>query len=495
MSNKNLIFSYTTKLPFFIKDVFAWHERDGAFERLNPCWAPVKIISSVKGIKDGAKVVVKVPYFGSLPFYMTWKLTHDSYSPPNLFRDVLTRGLFKSWKHSHKFSDLKLAVEGGDKNIKNLTLYEDSIEFELPFPMNLVFGSDAWRWVSELVQRCRTQAQRPAIQIKIPFLSSELNRVFKYRHQILLNDLQEHNGVVAKKIAISGASGFVGSALTPFLTTGGHTVTKLVRKMTDQKDECYWDQQTSTVDLNKLENLDVFIHLAGENIAEGKWTTAKKNAIRSSRVEATNFLVDRLLKLKNPPKIFISASAIGIYNSSKTETFDEDSEIGSGFLAEVASEWENATKKLSDHGVRVVNLRFGIVLSPNGGALKQMMLPFLCGLGGRLGDGMHYMSWIALEDLIRIIYYSINNEKLNGPINCVAPNPVTNAEFTKIFGKVLKRPTLIPTPIAPLRALYGEMVDAVLLASHRVLPKRLEEAGFKFNFPELEQALRFSLGK
>jgi uncharacterized protein (TIGR01777 family) len=248
------------------------------------------------------------------------------------------------------------------------------------------------------------------------------------------------------------------------------------------------------VDAVSLEGLDAFVHLAGENIAAGRWTAARKEAIRNSRVMGTRLLCDALAGLSRPPKTLLCASAIGYYGDRWEDTLTEESPAGKGFLPEVCREWEAAAEPAAKKGIRVVHLRFGVVLTPAGGALARMLPPFRAGLGGTLGSGRQYVSWVALDDLPGIVLHALTREELRGPVNAVAPRPVTNREFTEALGKILSRPTFFPVPALALRVAFGEMADALLLASARVFPRRLEETGYRFRFPELHAALRHLLG-
>lgn len=297
------------------------------------------------------------------------------------------------------------------------------------------------------------------------------------------------------KILISGSTGFIGSSLVPRLLQEGHTVLRLARPTTSISDSVIrWDPESGFIDQSSLEGLEGVIHLAGENIA-GRWTTEKKIRIRESRVKGTRLLCETLAQREQPPKVFISASAIGYYGDRGEELLTEESPPGKGFLAEVAQQWESATEPAQQRGIRVVLLRMGVVLSPQGGALGRMLPLFQKGLGGVLGSGKQYMSWIAMEDLLRVFLHTLNTTELYGPVNAVSPNPVTNAEFTRILGKVLRRPTFFPAPAFGLRLLLGEMAEEMLLASQRVYPKRLLDTGFSFLFPELGEALNHLLGK
>lgn len=289
------------------------------------------------------------------------------------------------------------------------------------------------------------------------------------------------------KILISGASGLVGGALSQHLTNLGHQVLRLTRSAKTPQDVT-WDYQRGVISLEALDALDLVIHLAGEPII-GLWTAAKREQIFQSRVSGTKFLVESLAKLKHPPKSFICASAIGYYGNRGDEQLDEDSMLGRGFLAETASQWEKSANLANEKfAARVVLLRFGIILDRKGGALAKMLLPFKLGLGGRLGIGDQYMSCISLAEVIRAIDFLINSQ-LKGAFNIVAPEPVTNLEFTKALGAALSRPTIFPVPEFIVRSIFGELADQVLLSSTRVVPKRLLEAGFKFEEQNVEQAL------
>ncbi len=298
------------------------------------------------------------------------------------------------------------------------------------------------------------------------------------------------------KVVISGSSGLIGSALARTLTAGGVQVVRLVRTpphMVEAK--IHWDPEAGTIDSDKLEGADAVIHLAGENIASGRWTAAKKARIRDSRVNGTRLLSEALAKLKDPPKAFLSASAVGYYGDRGDEILTEESEPGSGFLADVCREWEQAAAAaMEDERIRVVLLRFGVALSTDGGALTQMLGPFRKGLGGKVGNGRQYMPWVSIDDIVAAIVHIMASESLIGPVNLVAPHAVTNREFTKALGGVLRRPTIAVLPGFAARAVFGDMANATLLASERAAPLALLESGYKFKHPKLESALRDLLG-
>lgn len=299
-----------------------------------------------------------------------------------------------------------------------------------------------------------------------------------------------------KKILISGSHGLVGSALIKLLTTEGHQVVRLVRHGgAAGSSEVAWDPKKGTIESEHLEGLDAVVHLAGENIASGRWTSEKKRAILESRVKGTTLLSQSLAKLSRPPSVFVSASAIGYYGDRGDEQLTEQSAPGTGFLAGVCREWEKATMPAAEKGIRTVQARFGIVLAAEGGALKQMLTPFRMGIGGRMGSGKQWMSWIALEDLVAAIRFVIYDNLVSGPVNFVSYFPVTNAEFTKTLGRVLRRPTLFPIPAFSVRLAFGEMGDALLLSSQKVEPAVLQARGFSPSLPRLEPALRRLLHK
>ena len=295
-------------------------------------------------------------------------------------------------------------------------------------------------------------------------------------------------------IAVSGASGFVGAALAGSLHTQGANVKRLVRSQPrDPQTEILWNP-AAPLDPAALEGLDAVVHLAGESIAS-LWTAGKKTRIRESRVAGTRHLATALAKCAKRPRVLVCASAIGYYGNRGDEILREDSPPGSGFLADVSRDWEAAAQPARDTGIRVVHMRFGMVASPTGRALKQMLLPFKLGLGGRLGSGRQYMSWISLDDVVGAIEHALVTDSLAGPVNAVAPDSITNAEFTKTLGTVLHRPTIFPVPAFVLRTLLGEMAEEVLLCSQRVEPTRLLASGYKFKHPELRRALEEMLKK
>jgi uncharacterized protein (TIGR01777 family) len=295
------------------------------------------------------------------------------------------------------------------------------------------------------------------------------------------------------RILVSGSHGLVGKALIGSLNSDGHEIVRLVRRNPSAAGELEWHPNEGRIDAASLEGFDAVVHLAGESIASGRWTGEKKRAIRDSRVKGTTLLSDALARLSRPPAVFISASAIGYYGNRGDELLTETSAPGRDFLAGVCIEWENATRTAVEKGIRTVNTRFGIILDAEEGALGKMLTPFRMGIGGRVGDGKQWVSWITIEDVVGGLKSMIDDASVRGPVNFVTPNPVTNAEFTKMLGHVLSKPTLFPVPVFGVRLAFGEMADALLLASQRVEPRVLKERGFVYQWPMLEPALRHLL--
>jgi uncharacterized protein (TIGR01777 family) len=453
-------FQRRTRIEAPAEAVFAWHTRPGALERLVPPWERVVVEDRTGGIEEGARVVLRV---GAGPIGLRWVAIHGDVIPGRQFSDRQVRGPFRHWRHRHGF-------EPDGPSVCHL---EDNVEYALPLG-----------WLGSIVAGRNVR--------------EKLERMFAYRHAVTKADIEAHTkreGAKAMHVVVSGSRGLVGSALVPFLTTGGHRVTRLVRGAPTNSDEAAWDPARGVTEPSRLDGVDAVVHLAGANIAAGRWTPARKAEIRQSRVEGTRSLCDALARLTHPPNVFVSASAIGFYGDRGAQTLTEESGAGSGFLSEVCREWEAATEPASRVGIRVVNLRFGMILSPAGGALRKMLLPFRLGMGGRVGSGEQFTSWIGLDDAIGAVHHALCEESVRGPVNAVAPAPVSNAEFTRTLARVLRRPALVPLPAFAARLLFGEMADALLLGGARVLPARLQASGYRFRFAELESALRHLLGR
>lgn len=441
-------------------EVFRWHARPGALERLTPPWERIRVLGRTGGIENGARVTLRM---GAGPMAMQWTAEHRDYVEGAQFRDVQIDGPFAYWQHTHR-----MTPDGPADSF-----LEDRIEYVLPFGALGSLGGGA------LARR-------------------RLARTFAYRHRVTAQDIAAHARMGGRrmKILVTGSSGLIGSALVPFLTTGGHDVIRLVRDGTPARPGTVaWDPEHDTIDAAGLEGLDAVVHLAGENIAAGRWTPARKARIYSSRVDGTRVLVDALTRLTRPPKVLVAASAIGYFGHRDRDVVDEDSASGGGFLADVVREWEAATAPAAQAGIRVVNLRFGVVLSAAGGALATMLPPFRLGLGGPIGGGEQYVSWIAIDDAIGAVLHALATADLSGPVNAVAPNPVTNRELAATLGRVLSRPAIVPLPAFAVKLLFGEMGEELLLSSTRVEPERLKQSHYEFRFPELEGALRHLLGR
>jgi len=297
-------------------------------------------------------------------------------------------------------------------------------------------------------------------------------------------------------VAITGASGLIGSNLADFLTTGGHRVIRLVRDSRQLADDSiYWNPATGEIDVEGLVGADALVHLAGTSIASGRWTEARKRSIKQSRVKGTELISRTLATMSGGPRILVSASAVGFYGDRGSERINETALAGKGFLAEVCRAWEGAAKPAERAGVRVTTLRTGVSLSPAGGALGQMLLPFKMGAGGRLGSGKQYLSWIDNDDLIAAIHHVLMTDSIRGPVNATAPHPVTNSTFTAALGRTLSRPTVIPVPAFAVKAAFGQLGREALLWGQRVLPEKLLESGFTFFYEGVEESMQFQLGR
>ena len=445
-------------MPVSREELFAWHSRPGAFDRLAPPWETLRVIERGGGIEAGGFLHMALK---KGPLWLRWDAEHTDYDPPGRFVDRQVRGPFAEWVHEH----LCLESGGGRSEL------HDRVTYRLPGGAlgQALGGAKA---------------------------SRDLRRLFAFRHARTRRDLERHAAFADRgslRIAVTGASGLVGSALTAFLRGGGHEVVRLVRRE-PREGEVRWDPSSGVADRAGLEGLDAVVHLAGENIASGRWNAARKESIRRSRVEGTRVLSECLASLNSPPGVLVSASAIGYYGNRGDETVDEASAPGEGFLADVCREWEAAAEAARHAGIRVVHLRIGVVMAAKGGALPRMLTPFRLGLGGRLGSGRQVMSWIGLDDLVGVFQRAIMDEGLSGPANAVAPGALTNAEFTKVLAKVLRRPALFPAPAQAIRLAAGEMGEALLLGGARVVPRALQGAGHAFLTPDLESALRWEMG-
>jgi uncharacterized protein (TIGR01777 family) len=307
--------------------------------------------------------------------------------------------------------------------------------------------------------------------------------------------ISEFSGGEALNILVTGSTGLIGSKLCAVLEKNDHRVLRMVRRIPAQDNEVKWDPDAGRLDKSDLGRLDAAVHLAGESIASGRWTVEKRRRIRQSRTQGTTLLAQSLADLPDPPRVLISASAVGYYGNRGEEQLDEESGSGKGFLPEVCREWESATAPAAKRGIRVVIPRVGMVLSATGGAFALMLPIYRLGIGGKIGSGQQYMSWIAIDDMVGIINHALNNSSLQGPVNAVSPNPVTNLEFSKTLARLLSRPAIFCLPAFAARLVFGKMADEVLLSSSKVAPTQLIVSGYKFAFPKLDGALRHILNK
>lgn len=455
---KYSICTHRSTLPASAAAVFAWHKREGAIHRLTPPWQDVTVLRKDPSIDNESRTYLQIK---KGPLRFNWIAEHCDYIEGKQFSDVQVKGPFAYWKHQH-------LIHSGDSSHSDL---EETISYRLPGGVvgNAVLGSYSHRQIEQMLA---------------------------YRQRTLVQDLlcvQRYADQKPQRILVSGATGLVGASLIPFLLNAGHQVVRLVRKKATLPTDILWDPAKGMIEEEKLERFDAVIHLAGESIASGRWTRAKKALLRSSRVDSTKLLVNALAKQTYPPKIFLCASAIGFYGNRGDALLDEDSPKGTGFLADLCQEWEEAANGFKTG--RVVSARLGMVLSPRGGALRQMLLPFQLGGGGVLGSGAQYYSWVGIDDVVYHLYNALMDDRLRGSVNIVSPNPVTNAAFTKTLGEVLCRPTFMPMPAAVVGLIFGEMGEALLLSSSRVVPKRLSQIGCDFAYPGLESCLRHLLGK
>jgi hypothetical protein len=441
-------------------EVGAWHARPGALERLLPPWLAVRVIKPGE-LREGARTTLAL---GPESLGLRFESEHRDVEPGAGFRDVQVEGPFAEWAHLHRF------LERGER-----TVLRDEIIYQLP-------GGRAGEVFAAFARRA-------------------LGRIFRFRHLRTRHDLERHHALAPApplRIALTGATGLIGSALRAYLRGAGHEVRRVTRRPQDP-DDIGWDPRHDQLDEPALDGTDAVIHLAGENLFGLGWSEAKKRAILESRVRSTRLLAERLSERARRgsagPRTLLVASAVGYYGDRGGERLLESSAPGEGFLARVCRDWEAAADPAREAGVRVATVRTGVVLSARGGALRLMHAPFALGLGGRLGEGSQHMSWIALDDLLAIYELLLQRDELAGAFNAAAPEALTNLEFTRTLARVLRRPALAPVPRPALRALLGELADEMLLASQRMVPQRLEQGGFRFLFPEAELALRMELGR
>ena len=451
-------FTHTTILDDSRENVYLWHSRKGALQRLLPPWQKVTSIHQQGGIAPGGKAVLKMQ-IGSVPF--VWEAHHVEEHPGCMFKDIQAKGPFTHFSHTHTFTSM------GEK-----TILKDHIEYALP-------------------------GHRFLPRRLIKHVESEFQKMFRYRETILRNDLALHRKYSTQKlrILISGASGVLGRKLVPLLTTGGHEVYTLVRRPADPtNNEIFWDPESGAIDTQNLPKPDAVIHLAGEYIGLKRWTIEGQNRVLESRRRGTELLASTLAAMPNPPRVFLSASAIGYYGDCGDLPVTEYHPPGSGFVPRVCLEWEKGALQAEKAGIRTVLLRLGIGFTATGGALPHLLSTRPFGIFRRFGNGNQYFSWISAEDMVAAMLHCIATDSIAGPINIAAPAPVTNNELMRTLAETTSSRYLPAIPAAILRPLYGEMADELLLASCRISSSKLLESGFCFSFPDLRQTVAHELG-
>lgn len=453
-------FERRTVVPVTAQELYDWHARPGAFERLNPSFDPVEVEERRGGLEVGARTVIRLPLG---PVKQRWVAEHTACEPGRMFRDEQTSGPFAKWVHTHLFEP---RADGTSELV-------DRIEYELPM------GA-----LGELL------GQR--------FTASTLERNFRYRHQVTLADLTRHAAFRERPrltFAVTGASGLVASALIPFLTTGGHVV-KPVRRT------------SSGFDASAFDGADVVVNLAGAGVADERWSDARKRLLVDSRVDYTRKLIAAMRERGAKPKVWLQGAAVGIYGDRGDELCSDEVALippanrgagfsqGAKFLSDLCFDWEAVGQEAArTFGARSVSTRIGIVQSARGGALAKLLPPFLMGAGGPIAGGKNWQACVSIEDLIGQILFLAMGDSLEGAFNCVGREPVTNAEYSRVLGRVVSRPAIAPLPGFALKAMFGELAEGALLASQRATPDRLTRAGFRYVFPSLEEGLRFTLGR
>ena len=452
------------KVPFSRDVVAAWHERSGAMRRLMPTWQQVQIEREPWPIENGVRGRIRLALPG--PFSMAWEMELEQVRPGHGFVDRQIKGPFAEWIHEHGFSDATMDGQPA-------CVLHDKVNYRLPggFLGKALGGGKIRR---------------------------DLDAMFKVRHVRLGEDLRRHaeeGPGRSLRIGITGSSGLVGRNLSAFLSTGGHEVIPMVRREARPgTSEVRWDPDQCQADSSGLEGLDAVVHLAAAGIADQRWSKERKALIRSSRVLGTRFLCEVLAELKSPPKVLVSASAIGFYGATD-QVVDESAPCGSGLLPEICREWEDATALAKESGIRVVLPRIGVVLSPQGGALAKLLPVTNFGLLGPVGNGRQGMSTIGMDDLIYMIHRAVADESVVGAFNAVGPDPMSQRDFARVLGRVMRRPSFAPLPAFMVKLLFGEMGERLLLDGQFVEPKRMIDAGYRFAQPMVEDVLRLQLGR
>lgn len=453
------LFEHQSEYPCTAEELYNWHSRKGALERLLPPWQNISVLARHGGIEAGGEVVLRM-HAGL--FSYRYKARHTANIPGKMFRDVQEKGPFSSWSHSHYLS-----------NIDHGAVLKDHVAYSLP----------GHRFLPQFIKN---------------YVHKSLQQLFDHRQKVLAEDIQLHRrcSTPPLRILVSGASGVIGRDLLPLLTTGGHQVFTLVRRRPDPaQGEIYWDPAGGILDERDLPEIDGVIHLAGEYIGLSKWKEEKKRRVLDSRVKGTTLLAETLAARKRPPKVFLCASAVGYYGDGRDRVIDETDPPGDDFIAAVCKLWEQGTEPARNAGIRTVFMRLGIGLTPRGGALQRILAASPLGFMRRFGTGRQYISWISRDDMVGAMLHALSCSSLQGPLNIVAPQPVTNAEFMQTLARICGRPLLFPLPGWFLKMIYGQMASEILLSGCRVSSQKLHDSGFEFRHPTLEMALKSLLGK
>ena len=451
------VFEKRSVMPVPAGQLYEWHARRGAFERLTPPWQHLRVIERPESLDDGQRMVFE---YKIGPVWRRWVAEHHDHVPGEQFADRQIEGPFGAWDHTHRF------VPNGEQSFLH-----DRVIYSLPGGQVL---------------------DRPAEATA----GHQLERLFRFRHERARNDLARHVRYAQMgplTIAVAGATGMIGSHLASFFETGGHRVIRLVRRPPRDESEAFWDPARAAGPV--LPDVDAILNYSGENLAGGLWTAARKRRIVASRVQTAGLLARTAAAMERPPGVIVSASAIGAYGDRGSEELTEVSARGTDFLAEACRQWEEALDPAREAGIRVVTPRMGLVISAAGGTLSPLLPLFRVGLGGDWGRGGQWTSWIALEDVVGIVQWAVMDQAVEGVVNAVAPQPLTVREFAKTLGRALRRPAALKAPAGAIELVAGEMGRELILASQRVMPARLAAAGFPYLYPALEDALRFELGK
>lgn len=451
-------FRHTSEYPCTAQELYDYHARAGALERLLPPWDRTEVISKTGSLDPGGKVLLRL-HLGPLP--LTWEAHHVENIPGRMFRDIQHRGPFALFCHTHTFSD----SAGGAR-------LEDHIDFRLP-------------------------GQRLLPSAAIDMVTAMLRRSFTYREHVLRADLLLHRrySVIPRTILISGAGGVLGGTLVPMLTTGGHRVYRLVRRKPRSALEIQWDPERGTIDHQGLPAVDAVIHLAGEYIGLSRWSEEKKKRVLHSRTRGTRLLAEAAARMSSRPEVFLSASAVGYYGDRKENLLQETDPPGSDYISEVCRQWEEETAPAVEAGIRTVTLRLGVGLTPRGGALERLLNASPFAYIRYFGSGNQYISWISMDDMAAAIIHCLATSSLTGPVNIAAPVPVTNRELIQQISRVTGKPRVHPLPAGLLTAIYGQMAHEIMLSSCRVSSQKLLDSGFTFRHPDLPATLRVLLGK